>query len=322
MEDADRIDGEVEERTFWSVDGELRAFWKLSAYFAVWVFAAFFVLLATIPLPLPMHLPLVQVSILFAGAVAATLFGMRVLDRSPLRDVGFARPHALRQFWIGAGVSVAMICTVGLAELALGLASMQLNALSFTHAFGLVASGLLLYVVVGISEELLMRGYPFRTLERAASPLVALSVTSVLFSLIHVRNPGIDLPSLCNICLAGIWLGRARIVSGQLWLPIGLHTGWNFAQGTIFGYPVSGMLDETVLRTSVQAPTWFTGGNFGPEGGVLVTVVLILGTLLLSQPRILLWLKAPAAEADADRAFTVAGDAPAAPPADPEGVAE
>ena len=69
MEEADSNDGTVEERTFWSVDGELRAFWKLSAYFAVWVFVVFFVFLATIPLPLPMHLPVVQASILFAGVV-------------------------------------------------------------------------------------------------------------------------------------------------------------------------------------------------------------------------------------------------------------
>ena len=320
MEEADSNDGTVEERTFWSVDGELRAFWKLSAYFAVWVFVVFFVFLATIPLPLPMHLPVVQASILFAGVVVATLFGMRVMDRSPLRAVGFGPPHALRQFWIGVGVSVVMICTVVLAELALGLASMQLNALSFAHALGLVASGLLLYVVVGVSEELLMRGYPFRTLERAARPLVALLVTSVLFSLIHVRNPGIGLASLCNIAFAGIWLGRARIVSGQLWLPIGLHTGWNFAQGTIFGYPVSGMLEETVLRTHVQGATWFTGGDFGPEGGVLVTLVLILGTLLFSHPRFLLWLGLPHKNTDSDS--EVAGASAGALQAGPEGERE
>jgi membrane protease YdiL (CAAX protease family) len=297
MENTDAAEVVEEERTFWSVNGELRAIWKLSAFFGVWLTASILVFVVTAFLPLPLHRALVQSSILFAGVIAATLFAMLVIDRAPLRDIGFAAPGALRQFGIGVAASIAMIGVVVLAERTLGLAHMRWNVLTLSRAVELVVSGLLLYVIVGVSEEMLMRGYPFRTLLRSTSPVTALLITSVLFSLIHFGNPGIGWQSLCNICLAGIWLGRARIVSGQLWLPIGLHTGWNFAQGTIFGYPVSGIVDETVLVTRVDGARWLTGGDFGPEGGLLVTIVLIFGTLLFSFPRFIAVLRGPEAPA-------------------------
>ncbi|MBL0177308.1 MAG: CPBP family intramembrane metalloprotease [Ignavibacteria bacterium] len=315
MEGQDDNDGARAEPTFWVADGELRAIWKLSAFFAVWVIVFFAGAIVAGFLPLPMYSPHLQSSIFLAAALAATLFGMLAVDRAPFASVGFGDRHAVRHFAIGVGVSSGMMGGVFLIELASGAAIVRLSSVTVWQAAQLLASGFTLYLIVGFAEEILLRGYPFRTLLRATNPAATLLVTSVLFSLIHFWNPSISLPALCNICLAGVWLGRARLVTGQLWLPIGLHTGWNFTQGTVLGYPVSGMVEGGVFRTDAIGAEWYTGGYFGPEGGALATVVLVLGTLALWHPRVIARLRVEArADIPATDAIPVVatGDAPAA----------
>jgi membrane protease YdiL (CAAX protease family) len=115
---------------------------------------------------------------------------------------------------------------------------------------------------------------------------MALLLTSVLFSLMHGFNPEIGWLGFANIFLAGLWLGIARVITGTLWLAIGLHTGWNFFLGSVFGFPVSGIYERSVLITETDGPAVLTGGAFGPEGGLLATVVLLLGAGALYIPRV------------------------------------
>ena len=79
-------------------------------------------------------------------------------------------------------------------------------------------------------------------------------------------------------------MGAARQVTGTLWLAVGMHTGWNFFLGTVFGFPVSGIVERSVFLTESDGPALLTGGDFGPEGGLLAAVVLLLGTAALYLP--------------------------------------
>ena len=88
--------------------------------------------------------------------------------------------------------------------------------------------------------------------------------------------------ALLGLFLSGLFLAYAYIRTRQLWLPIGLHLGWNFFEGSIFGFPVSGQYFYQVIRQTVSGPDLITGGAFGPEGGLILIPALLLGAVGIS----------------------------------------
>jgi uncharacterized protein len=156
----------------------------------------------------------------------------------------------------------------------------------------------LFFVCVGIYEELLVRGYlllnlsegfNFGSLGPRTAIVLAWILSSVLFGLLHLANPNTTILSSVSISAAGLMLGLGYVLTGQLAIPIGIHISWNFFQGHVFGFPVSGTppFGATVLETADNGPALWTGGAFGPEGGLIV-----LPALLLAAGAILLWVKA------------------------------
>jgi hypothetical protein len=101
--------------------------------------------------------------------------------------------------------------------------------------------------------------------------VAAVLVTSVIFAVSHIPNPGFNGIALLEILAAGVVLAVARLRSGALWLPVGWHLGWNLSQGWLFGCVVSGFEASTapLLATRFTGPRLWTGGNFGPESGLL-----------------------------------------------------
>ena len=130
------------------------------------------------------------------------------------------------------------------------------------------------------AEEALLRGYPLQSLAESWGPGWALAITSCLFGLAHLGNPGITALAVVNVAAAGLWLGVIYVRTASLWWATGAHLGWNWTQGYAADLPVSGLelLDAPYYESVVQGPDWLGGGSFGPEGSVLVTVVLVLST--------------------------------------------
>ena len=89
----------------------------------------------------------------------------------------------------------------------------------------------------------------------------------------------VEIPFLKGLITFILVLGWLR--SGQLWIPFGLHAGWNFFLGPVFGFPVSGMLEDSFIKLTINGPEWITGGDFGPEGGFLVLPMIGIGVILL-----------------------------------------
>jgi membrane protease YdiL (CAAX protease family) len=137
--------------------------------------------------------------------------------------------------------------------------------------------GLFFAILAGILEELLFRGLLFRLCSKLLGTWGALLFTSALFGAAHAANHGATLSSSLAIALeAGILLGAAYAATGRLWVPIGLHVGWNFTEGSLFGMTLSGnTMAAGLIRGSLNGPRILTGGEFGPEASI-VAVILCL----------------------------------------------
>lgn len=123
-------------------------------------------------------------------------------------------------------------------------------------------------------EEILFRGILFRWIEEFAGSWVALIVTSALFGLAHVLNANATWFSSFAIAVeAGLLLGGAYMLTRSLWMPIGLHAAWNFAQGAIFGVPVSGHASTGLVQAKLAGPTILSGGSFGLEASIIALAI-------------------------------------------------
>jgi hypothetical protein len=150
------------------------------------------------------------------------------------------------------------------------------------------ASSLLLdLIAVGVApaliEEILFRGILFRWIEELGGSWAALIVTSALFGLAHLYNPGATWFSSFAVAVeAGLLLGGAYMVTRTLWMAIGLHAAWNFTQGGIFGIPVSGQASHGLLQARLTGPELLSGGAFGLEASVIaLTVCTAAGVWLI-----------------------------------------
>ena len=112
---------------------------------------------------------------------------------------------------------------------------------------------------------------------------VALSLSSLVFMTIHLLNPNVSFLSVVNLFLAGIVLGIYYLHKSNLWLPIGMHLTWNFFQGPIFGFEVSGIETKSIINQSIGGNEFITGGSFGFEGSIVATILILIMIVYLDR---------------------------------------
>lgn len=135
---------------------------------------------------------------------------------------------------------------------------------------------------VAIIEEILVRGIIFRIIEEKLGSYLSLTISSLIFGILHLANPHTTFLSTLCITAAGFLLGAAFIYSRNLWFPIALHFAWNFTQSGIYGAITSGNEKTNNLLTSkIQGSEMITGGSFGPEGSIQATLVCVITTVIL-----------------------------------------
>ena len=141
---------------------------------------------------------------------------------------------------------------------------------------------LLTAVVPGITEEIISRGILFRLTEEGLGTWIALLVSALFFGFAHIANPGATAWSSIAISIeAGLLFGLLYHVTRSLWWCIGLHAGWNFVQGAVFGIPVSGIRVDGLFESRLQGPDWLDGGGFGAEASVLTVLTCTAVSLWL-----------------------------------------
>lgn len=187
--------------------------------------------------------------------------------------------------WEGFEVDFAVGLLIAIAILGGGTCILLvLNAIEWTDvqwngsAF-FISLGLML--LVAFYEELAFRGYILNNLMESIHPLLALLISALIFALFHGTNPNASVLSILNVFLAGILLGINFIYTRNLWFGIGLHFIWNFLQGPILGYEVSGLSLPSVLVQNQTGSDTLTGGNFGFEGSLINSILMLVAIFLL-----------------------------------------
>ena len=227
--------------------------------------------------------------------VLPTLFAARFFDRRPVSDLGLQFTAAWwRDLCFGLFLGALLMFLVFLVELALGWITIE--GTLYTRLplpfWAALAWPLTLFLMVGIYEELMVRGYlmknlaeglSFNPLGRRLAMLLALLISAALFGQLHIGNPGASAISTIYLFLAGLMLGLAYLLTDELAIPIGLHITWNFFQGNVFGFPVSGtnLNHTTFIAVAQDGPELWTGGLFGPEAGLIGVAAMAVGALLI-----------------------------------------
>ena len=150
-----------------------------------------------------------------------------------------------------------------------------------------LVDSLFMFLVVAVGEEVLFRGIVFRMIDDRWGTWVALVVSALIFGFVHITNDNATVWSSVAIAVeAGLLLGAAYKWSGTLWVPIGIHWAWNYFQGPVFGFAVSGNETSSLIRPVIDGPIWLTGGEFGAEASVPAFVLgLAVAIVFLYCPR-------------------------------------
>ena len=207
---------------------------------------------------------------------------VRVCDcnlRNPLAAQGLDFSGSwLRDQLLGLTLGMGMIAVAICAMFLIGAYS--LHSLKPQVAQLLVVLWILL--ISAVSEEVAFRGYPFQRLIEGVGQRGAVLAMSALFGALHLNNPHVSLWGLANTMLVGVLLSMAYLRTRTLWLPIGIHFGWNTALGLVFGLPVSGLnIFAVVAKGTASGPIWLTGGDYGIEASLTGAVVISAGILAL-----------------------------------------
>jgi hypothetical protein len=209
----------------------------------------------------------------------------RFLDRRSMVSLGLDRgrqaPWDLLAGFLIAGVMMLLIYFVERAAGWLTFQGFAWQNARLAETALTTLTLLVVFIIVGWQEELLSRGYLLQNIADGFNLFWGVLLSSFLFALGHIFNPNMGWPAAAGLFLAGIFLAYAYLRTRRLWLPIGLHIGWNFFESTVLGFPVSGLSLFSLIQHSIDGPEWLTGGAFGPEAGLVLLPALALGTILV-----------------------------------------
>ena len=209
----------------------------------------------------------------------------RWLDKKSFESLGLKlSTQTLFDILAGIGITFVQMGFIYIVMLGLGWLTFQGFAWEFDPINVVITSvltAIVVFIFVGWNEELLSRGYHLQTIASGTNLFWGVIISSAVFGLLHLGNPNATWVSAAGIFFAGVYLAYGYIRTKQLWLPIGLHIGWNFFEGVVFGFPVSGLDTYALTRIQIHGPELWTGGAFGPEAGLIALPSLIVGAGLI-----------------------------------------
>ena len=218
------------------------------------------------------------ISLFITGlGILIALVYVRFLESRPLISTGIKKSGFLKQYSLGYLLGIVMI---GLPTIA--LIAVNGNAYINTNVnYGILALYFLGFLVQGASEEIMIRGYLLTTLAKSKNIFWAIFISSFVFAMLHLLNPNMGLLPFINLFLFGIFAAVFFLRTKNIWAICALHSSWNFFQGNVFGIQVSGKaLENSVFNIKSACPQILSGGNFGLEGGLFVTILLTVAIFI------------------------------------------
>lgn len=256
--------------------------WRLLLFLAIAI-AAISGLVAVLSLLISFELGgLAEMALGFAalttGLLIASAIMMRWIEKRPFAAIGLPLGKETWRGWLqGAAIGAAFMALVVVLQTVVGWLRPAPDAGTVTGWLGMQAGMALMFAIAAAAEELMLRGYAFQVLVEGMGAWPAVIITSVLFALAHLGNPNIDALALVNIGLAGVILAGVYLRTRSLWVAIGLHWAWNWVMAGWFDLPVSGIeFDVPGYDTVELGPDTFTGGVFGPEAGIVLTLTALI----------------------------------------------
>ncbi len=222
----------------------------------------------------------------FAFISLLVFFRVKVIEKRSFSSIGFNKNNWLKKYSLGFFIGLAMMSIIVLILFPFGYITVEKNPIQ-PVGISAIASVLVIlfgWIIQGATEEIVTRGWLLNVLSTKYNIGVGLLISSTLFGLMHLTNPNVNYIAVINIILVGLFYGLYVIKTNDLWAVCGMHSAWNFAQGNIFGFKVSG-LDVSVgslIDLNLVGSDFVTGGIFGPEAGITATFILLasIGILL------------------------------------------
>jgi len=264
---------------FVDANHQLRSGWKFATFLAIFLFILFALAQLISSFIDPQNMPSDELTLLALNAgvilipTAIAFFIMaRFVDHKPLRAFGVGFPERWkREFVLGVAIAGVMLALL-LAGCGL-FGNLKMTWTGELSSAGRMTLTLVLLMIAAANEELLFRGYPLQVLMHGIGVWPATVLMSVIFGAMHLANPSASALSTANTIIAGVMLSIAYIQTRWLWLPYGIHIGWNAGHGWVLGFPLSGLDISSLWTTNVTGNDLMLGGSYGPEAGLLGTLL-------------------------------------------------
>ena len=229
---------------------------------------------------MPQNLMLIS---LFCTAIATvlTIVYCKFIEKRSLHSMGLVKKSAISDYFKGLLIGFLIFSLSVLIAYVTG--TIEFNGLNSNIAYGIIFLFFLGFLIQGMNEEVMLRGYLMVSLANKGPIIAAIIVNSVIFALLHLLNPGVSFLPIFNIALFGAFASIYALKSDSLWGICAVHSAWNFVQGNFFGFQVSGLeTSSSILSFSAtKSGELINGGSFGMEGGLAVTISLALGIIIL-----------------------------------------
>ena len=206
------------------------------------------------------------------GTIFTVGLFQKFISREDFVSIGLNFVGFKIDFYKGLLAGTVLICSGFILLTVLNLTLIDLTYFSFYDQIFYF----FLFTIVSLNEEIAIRGYILHNLSSSFNKYVALIISSLVFMIMHLGNPNIGILPLVNLFLAGIFLGIYTIHKNNLWFPIGAHLTWNYLQGPIFGFEVSGNKINSLFEQKPNGHELLTGGKFGFEGSIILTLFLMI----------------------------------------------
>ena len=210
------------------------------------------------------------------------IFWVKVIEKNALSSLGFVKRNWLKYLGWGIMFSLVQMGVIALIYQISGIGSFELNELSLEPILFIL--GLFpFWLLQGGTEEVATRGWLLTRIAARTSLPLAIAISSSLFGILHMGNAGVTFLSVLNIILDGVLAGLLFIYTDSIWLVVAQHGTWNYVQGNLLGFQVSGTgADASIFSfTMGSGPDWLTGGTFGAEGSIITTLVLLLSLVIV-----------------------------------------